>query len=323
MSGSGGGSGSAIKPDWRIRLLTWALRRRRAIETMSPAQIQAANARPIPPWQAGIFLGARPDLPRVVDRELPGRHGNIPIRLYYPHTGDRLPLVVFFHGGGWVTGTLETHDVMCRTLARAANAIVAAVDYRLAPQYRFPIPLEDCYDATVWLARHRLDLGAADGSLGVAGDSAGGNLAAGVCLLARDCSGPPIDYQVLIYPAVDATLSCDSHRRLAEAPLLRPAAMRFFIDAHARKAADIYNPFFSPLLARDPSNLPPALVLTAEYDPLHDEGEAYGRKLQVAGVPVEWIDYPGMVHGFLSFPRFCRSAAAAFDAIARFIGRHA
>ncbi|MEO0949161.1 MAG: alpha/beta hydrolase, partial [Cyanobacteria bacterium J06641_5] len=141
--------------DWRIRLLDWLLKRQPPVHTKTPEQIQHANLHPPTGILAWIFLGQPPALHRVRDMEIPGRHGKIPIRLYYPQAERGLPLVMFFHGGGWVTNKLEIHDVICRQIALSANAIVAAVDYRLAPQYRFPIPLEDCYDATCWLAEQR------------------------------------------------------------------------------------------------------------------------------------------------------------------------
>lgn len=310
---------SAMQIGFRTRLLAWLLKRRPPIYTLTPTEIQHQNQHPPTGMLAWLFLGARPALERVRDFEIPGRHGPIPIRIYYPSAEPDLPLVVFFHGGGWVTNRLEVHDVICRQVALHARALVAAVDYRLAPQYPFPIPLEDCYAAAVWLARQRKSLGARADFLGVAGDSAGGNLAASVCLLARDLDGPQIDCQILAYPAVDGTLSSESHQRLTDAPLLSQQAVRFFRRCYARTPADWQDPYFSPLLAASLRNLPPALVITAGCDPLHDEGEAYARRLQASQVAVEFVNYADTIHAFLNFPRFCRRVPEALATIGRYI----
>ena len=305
--------------DWRIRLLDWLLKRRPPTHTMTLAQIQHMNQNPPTGLLAWLFLGSRPTLSQIRNSNISGRHGPIPIRLYYPRPERDLPLVVFFHGGGWVTGNLEIHDVICRQIALNSPAIVAAVDYRLAPQYRFPTPLEDCYDATCWLAKQCRSLGARENAFGVMGDSAGGNLAASVCLMARERGGPKIDFQILIYPSVDGTLSCASHQELTNAPLLSQQAIHFFRDCHARTTADFQNPYFSPLLATSLRGLPPALVMTAECDPLRDEGEAYARRLQANQVAVDFVNYPNTIHGFLNFPRFCRHAPEAIDKISQYM----
>ncbi|MEO1592430.1 MAG: alpha/beta hydrolase [Cyanobacteria bacterium J06632_22] len=303
-------------PDLSIRILSWLLKRRRPVYDLSLTDIEARNATPLEGGLAWIFLGTKQPLPKVVDRSLPGRHGNIPIRLYYPRLGTGLPLIVFFHGGGWVTGSLSTHDRFCRRIAKNTGALVMAVDYRRAPWHKYPVPLEDCYDAVLWAASEATSLGANPAQLIVVGDSAGGNLAAAVCLMARDQAGPAILRQILLYPALDGTLSYPSHRHYADAPLLSQAAVHFYRAQYMNTPADLTAAYFSPLLAKTLEQLPPAFILTAEYDPLHDEAKAFAEKLQAAGGTAIYKDYPGMVHAFLMFPRFCSSAIPATVAIA-------
>ena len=308
-----------MRLDPGIRALLMLSRWRKPTYLMSLDKIQQSNQTKLSPLLSWLVLGAKPAMVRIVDKSIPGRHGDIPIRLYFPSLGEALPLVVFFHGGGWVTGSLETHDVVCRRVANEAGAVVAAVDYRLAPWHRFPVPVEDCYDATCWLVDQADRLSVRNDCVMVMGDSAGGNMATVVCMMARDQQGPTIARQVLVYPAVDGTRSCPSHRRYPDAPLLPEAAMDFFLDCYARHESDLKSPYFSPLLAEDVSQLPPALIQAAEYDPLHDEAAAYAEKLKAAGTEVQYSDYPGMIHAFLNFPRFCRAARLAFAEIAAFI----
>ena len=235
-----------------------------------------------------------------------GPAGSLPLRVYTPAIEKPAPALVFYHGGGWVIGDLESHDHVCRSLANGAQCIVAAVDYRLAPEAKFPAAVEDCFAATRWVADHSAELGIDPGRIAVGGDSAGGNLAAVVARLARDRGGPALVYQLLIYPVTDLSMSSASYVENAEGPLLTKAAMAWFIDHYARNEADRNDALASPLLATDLVGLPPAFVLTAECDPLRDEGEAYGKRLKEAGVPAEVKRYAGMPHGFFSF-------GAAFD----------
>lgn len=305
-----------MTPEPSIRLLDWLLKRQPPTYERSLADIEKRNAAQFNGPLAWLFLGPKRSLPKVVDRTLTGRHGTIPVRLYYPRLAADLPLIVFFHGGGWVTGSLETHDRLCRRLAKESGALLMAVDYRLAPWHKYPVPLEDCYDAVVWAASQANTLGADANKLIVMGDSAGGNMAAAVCLMARDQSGPTIHRQVLIYPAVDGTLSQPSHQRYPDAPLLSQTAVHFFRDQYMTTLADTQEAYFSPLLAETFAQLPPAFILTAEYDPLHDEAKAFADQLTAAGGTVIYQDFPGMVHAFMHFPRFCSGANNAFAAIA-------
>jgi acetyl esterase len=249
----------------------------------------------------------------VEDRSIPGAPGGpeIPVRIYWPHAGgNRLPLVVYFHGGGWVIGGLDSHDPLCRALANEVGAVVLSVDYRLAPEHRFPAAAEDAYAATAWVHAHAAELGAAPSRLVVAGDSAGGNLAAVVPLMARDRGGPPLHMQVLVYPVIDCARDTASYRDNAEGYFLTAAHMRWYWEQYLG-AADGTHPYASPLRARDLSGLPPAYVVTAEFDPLRDEGEAYAQRLRDAGVPVTLRRYDGMFHGFFSLADLLPAARAA------------
>ncbi len=245
--------------------------------------------------------GEPQDVAEVRDILVPGPAGSLPVRLYHPSPGSRLPLVVYFHGGGWVIGDIEVVDKPCRTLANAAGCIVASVNYRLSPETKFPGPVEDCYAATRWLADNAGAAGADGQFIAVAGDSAGGNLAAAVSLMARDRGGPTLSYQVLVYPvtAPAAGTTFASYRDNAEGYLLTRASMEWFWDHYLASPDDDKNPYASPLHAPDLGGLPPAMVITAEFDPLRDEGRAYAHRLREAGVSVKSSHYDDMTHGFL------------------------
>jgi acetyl esterase len=213
------------------------------------------------------------------------------------------PALVFLHGGGWVIGDLESHDQVCRALANAARSIVAAVDYRLAPEHKFPAAVDDAIAATRWIADNAARLGIDAKRLAVGGDSAGGNLAAVVSLDARDRGGPPLVFQLLVYPGTDMALDQPSHWRHADQLPLRRTTMQWFVRNYLRDAADVRDWRASPLRAASFERLPPALVVTAGFDPLHDEGEAYAQALSAAGVPVALKRFDGQIHGFLNMGR--------------------
>jgi acetyl esterase len=219
------------------------------------------------------------------------------VRVYRPAADDPLPVVVYFHGGGWVIGDIATHDTTCQRLAAGVPAVVVSVDYRLAPEHRFPAAVDDCDAATAWVSAHAAELGGDATRLAVAGDSAGGNLAAVVALRARHAHGPAIAFQLLVYPATDLTRSLPSHTENGEGYLLDTDAMTWFINQYLVDA-DPRHPDASPLFVDDLAGLPPALVVTAEFDPLRDEGEAYAQRLRDAGVDVTTSRYDGMIHGF-------------------------
>lgn len=242
-------------------------------------------------------LGVPQAVNSIEDRTVPGSAGEIPVRIYRPH-GEQLPVVVYFHGGGWVIGSIATHDGYCRALANAANAIVVSVDYRLAPEHSFPAAAEDSYEATRWVADHVNEIGGR-GALAVAGDSAGGNLAAVVSLMARDRDGPAISLQVPIYPITDHDFKTASYEDFADDYYLTREAMIWFWDQYCAADTNRSQAYLSPLRAEDLQGLPPAIVITAECDPLRDEGEAYAERLREAGAEVTLSRYDGMIHGFI------------------------
>ncbi len=254
------------------------------------------------------MLGPPPDVASVADRQVPGPAGEIPVRVYRPAGEGPFGILVFYHGGGWVIGDLETHDRECRAICTGAGCIVVAVDYRLAPEHPFPAAVEDSFAALQWVAANASSLGGDPKRLAVGGDSAGGNLSAVMTLLARDTGGPALQFQLLVYPAVDARPVNEYGSRVsnAEGPFLPWAAVEYFLGHYLgtanRGAGGSSEPRedirLSPLLARSHRGLPPALVVTAEFDPLRDEGEAYARALESAGVPVRLHRYDGMPHVF-------------------------
>ena len=224
---------------------------------------------------------------------------NFAMRVYRPVIDAVLPALVYLHGGGWTIGDVDTHDVLCRQLALGARCVVFSVDYRLAPEHPFPAAVEDCFAATRYVAEHADELKVR--GIAVGGDSAGGNLAAVVSLLARDAGAPAIGFQLLIYPATDQRCATPSHERNAEGYLLTRDAIDYFRRHYLPRERDWSDWRASPLLAKSHANLPPALVLTAGYDPLIDEGRAYADKLRAAGVAVDYREYADMVHGFVLF----------------------
>jgi acetyl esterase len=255
---------------------------------------------------------------KVEDRTIPGPDGNeVPVRIYWPvDAAPSLPVVVFFHGGGWVIGGIESHDATVRSLVDQSGFVFVSVDYRLAPESRYPAAADDCYAATTWVAEHAAELGVDPARLAVAGDSAGGNLAAVVALMARDRGGPELAFQLLIYPCTDMEpASYGSYHENASGYFLTAESMHWFYGHYAGDA-DRSHPYLAPIKAEDLSNLPPALVITAEFDPLRDEGEAYAAALREAGVPAESVRYDGQIHGFFSMTTMIERAKDAQAAAA-------
>jgi len=238
---------------------------------------------------------------KIENRTIPGPAGELPVRIYTPEGDGPFPVLVFFHGGGWVICSLDTHDGVCRSLANQAQCIVVSVDYRLAPEHKFPAAAEDCYAATQWVAENAASINGKPERVAVGGDSAGGNLAAVVSLIAKEKGGPHIVYQLLVYPATDYYIpGTASIRENADGYFLTRDAMIWFWNHYANNEEDANNPYMAPLRAKDLHGLPPALVITAEYDPLRDEGEMYATRLQEAGISVTATRYNGMIHGFFS-----------------------
>jgi acetyl esterase len=257
--------------------------------------------------------GEAVELDSVRDATVPGPAGDISVRVYTPSGADAPPVIMYFHGGGWVIGNLDVSDKPCRTLAKAAGAVVVSVDYRLGPEHRYPAAFDDCYAATAWVAEHAADLGADAGRLAVAGDSAGGNLAAAVALAARDRGGPSIGAQLLVYPITDFNFGTASYDENKDGYLLTKGSMQWFW-AHYLGAQDLgQDPYACPARAENLAGLPPAYVATAEYDPLRDEGEAYAAALHDAGVPVTARRFDGMTHGFFWTLGATPSAAGIID----------
>ncbi len=257
-----------------------------------------------------VLLGTGDPNVAASDRTVPGPAGGIPVRVYVPPTGAApRGLVVFYHGGGWVICGLDTHDAICRDLAAGTGAAVVSVDYRLAPEHRFPAAVEDSWAALEWAHTNASSLGADPARIAVAGDSAGGNLAAVMALMARD-AGLPLRFQLLVYPATDFTQERPSRRENGQGYMLTTDSMKWFEGHYAPDPADWRA---SPMLAADHRGLAPAMVLTCEYDPLRDEGNDYAAKLAAAGVPVTNRCYPGLIHGSFSMMALVPSAKEMMD----------
>ncbi len=238
---------------------------------------------------------------RTEDRRIPGPGADIPIRIYTPRelkAGEKLPVLLWFHGGGFVIGSLDTHDSACRMLANKADCLVVSVDYRLAPEHRFPAGVEDCQAAMKWVALHAVEFGGDASCMAVGGDSAGGNLAAVMAILARDASHPKLVFQLLIYPCVAPEPETGSHHKFKEGYILSRNSITWFYKQYLRSGKDANDFRFAPLLLDDLSSLPPAHIIVAGYDPLRDEGIDYAKKLIEAGNRVRLTNYEGMVHGF-------------------------
>lgn len=234
----------------------------------------------------------------------------IPVRIYRPSDADNLPSIVFYHGGGWVIGDLETHDAPCRMLAQACNAVVVAVDYRLAPEAKFPGPVNDAYTALEWVASNAQALHIDPNKMAVAGDSAGANLATVMCIKSRDEGGPSVKHQLLIYPVTDGAMDTVSYTENGEGYMLSKDTMTWFFG-HYADVSDRQNPWVSPIRAESLAGLPSATVITAEFDPLRDEGEAYAAKLKAAGVNTLLKRFDGQVHGFFTMTDMMPEAAEA------------
>jgi len=267
-----------------------------ALNELDPPAARAASS------QLRALNGEPEPVASIVNRSIPGPAGDIPVRIYTPKGSGPFPILMYFHGGGWVIGSPDTVETTCTMLANRAGAVVVSVDYRLAPEHKFPAAVEDCYAATLWAAQNAREINGDAARLAVSGDSAGGNLSAVVSLLARDQGGPKLAFQVLVYPVTDFNLETESYRQNGEHYFLTTAMMKWFWNHYIRTEADGQDWRASPLRAEDLSNLPPAFVVTAEFDPLRDEGEAYAHRLLSSGNTVTLKRYAGQIHGFFTMP---------------------
>ena len=299
----------ALKPvlDAQFAPILEALAQGPSVSDSDPADIRAM-------WDVSVF-GAPEPVGEIRDIAIPAEGATIPARLYRPKE-TTAGLIVYFHGGGWVLGSLETHDLPLRAFANRTGAAVLSVDYRLAPEHPFPTGLEDCYAALCWASEHLTDLTGDAGFVIVGGDSAGGNLAAAVALAARDRHGPRIDGQLLIYPATDARCDTPSYAEHRDVGLLTARDMRWFWRQYIGDGGAGVSALASPCLATSHRDLPPAIIAIAEFDPLRDDGIAYAEQLRAAGVQVIALRYDTLPHGFFNYLNLVDGANAAFVAIA-------
>ncbi len=262
----------------------------------TPQQLRQQQAE-----EASTSKEALSTLAKVKDTVSITNQGPVPLRIYIPESTRPLPVIVYYHGGGFVFGTLNEYDALCARLAHDIPAMVISVAYRLAPEHPYPAAVTDAYAAFLWTYEHAKNFGGDSTRMAVMGDSAGGNLAAVVAQMARDLQGPSINYQVLLYPPTNSTdHDTDSYKKFGKGFGLTRDRVIWYTDMYLPHINDRYEPYASPLLATDFRNLPPALIMVAGFDPLRDEGQAYGEKLKNAGVPTQLLTYPDVVHGFIS-----------------------
>jgi acetyl esterase len=298
------------------------------LDRLAAANLPPIHEQPVEEARAQMdlsthFLGPLPRVDRIEDRLIQGPDGSLRVRIITPLGAgpEPRPVMVYFHGGGWVLGNIESHEGVCRALANAAGVTVVSVDYRLAPEHKFPAAALDAYAAVIWVAASAQEFGADPTRIIVAGDSAGGNLAAVACLMARDHRGPSLAYQVLIYPITDFNLERTSYQECAQGFFLTRAEMAWYWDHYVKTPDDRRHPYASPCQSTDLSGLPRALVITAEFDVLRDEGEDYARQLQAAAVPVKLRRYDGMIHGFVRRYPFFDQGKAAIEEIGHAVRR--
>jgi len=291
----------------------------------TPEEIAAHRELKLPEPLLALTLGRKVPIERVEDWLIDGSEGPLRARLYAAHSRPKedTPLILYYHGGGWVNHGIEDFDRVCRRLAIASGAVVFSIDYRMAPEHVFPAAHDDAVASFSWASKRASELGASEDKIFVMGDSAGGNLATAICRQAKAAGHAMPRGQILIYPVTDATMAHESVETFANAPLLTRRHVEFYFKTYLSDFdAEKFDDRISPLLAEDHSGLPPALVITAAVDPLHDEGVAYARALEDAGVEVEFIDIPNTIHGFFNLPFFTKGCPEALEATAAFIQKH-
>ena len=273
--------------------------------------VQQAGVHPL---LGRVLFGKNETMARIVEQKIPCEAGDVTVRCYYPNVDQNLPVILFFHAGGWVIGNLETHDTLCRRIAKLTNCVLIAVDYSLAPWVKFPVPVQQGEAVLAWIKKEAAAIHVDDSKIIVMGDSAGGNLSA---VLARKYR-QDILAQVLIYPVLDATLTSQSVQQFPDAPVLSKDMMQFFVDCYIRTQADKYQEDVSPLFATDFNGLPACLMITGEFDILREDGFAYVQKLKAAGNSTQHEHYPD-IHGFIGLPHLCASTQEATQAIVKFV----
>ena len=279
----------------------------KALEDSTPSEVRTAAIRKWDP----VYLGKAEPLRSIEHRYFTGPTSDLPIAIYRPEGEGALPAIVMFHGGGWVAGNIKLNEVQHQLMAKDTGAVVISVNYQKAPEHKFPIPFDDCYATLEWVTENAESLNINPDQIGVAGDSAGGNLAAAVALKARDLRGPKIAFQILIYPATNHKFDYPSMIENSTGYLLTVDSMKWYWDQYVNFDKDFENPYVLPIKANDLSSLPPAIIITAELDPLRDEGEEYAKLLKQAGNRVASHRYDGVVHGFLLMQGFLKDARLA------------
>ena len=300
-----------LAPEYQAMLAEMSAQEGPALTDLSPPEARALY-RLMRPVNPDIAVG------RIEDRRIPGPAGDIPVRIYTPVGDGPFPVYVNLHGGGWVIGDLETADAVCRDICRTTPCVVVSVDYRLAPEHPFPAAVDDSFAATEWVAGHMAEIGG-NGRLAIGGESAGSNLATVVCQQARDQEGPAIHFQLLLYPVTDCDLERGSYQANGSGYLLETTTMRWFWEHYCPNPADRQKPAASPLRAHRLSGLPPALVVTAEFDPLRDEGEAYAAAITAAGGVADVVRYDGLVHDFFATAQVFQSSRVGFEHACRIL----
>jgi acetyl esterase len=308
-----------VDPDVQMILDMIRLAGRPPFDALTPDEARQAYA------ASRAVLAPEPQqVAEARDLTCPGPHGDIPLRLYRPAGAEPdqvLPVLVYFHGGGWLLGGLDSHDTTCRHFANAARCVVVSVDYRMAPEHKFPAAVDDSAAATRWVIEHAGSLGVDPARVAVGGDSAGGNLATVMALMARDGTLPPLVFQLLIYPATDMAMTTVSSQTITETVPLTSKTMKWFIDHYMRGPQDVVDWRASPARAADLSGTAQALVLTCSCDPLRDEGIEYARRLEREGVRVTHLHFSDQIHGFVSMGRIIRTAGTAIDMMAGVLGK--
>ena len=303
---------SNLHPKIREFLDTLAAEGGKATELSTPMEVRASA---LSKWRPE-FLGTRPKSGSVKQKFFTGPHADLPINIYTPEGEGPFPAIVYIHGGGWVAGTIEMTEVQHQLVGEACGAVVVSVNYQKAPEHKFPIPFDDCYATLEWVWQNSKALNIDREKIGIAGESAGGNIAAGMALKSRDINGPKIAFQVLIYPATDHKFDYPSMIDNAKGYALSTEGMKWYWKQYTSNPGDLENPYCRPMAAKDFSNLPNTYLITAELDPLRDEGIEYSKKLESAGNQVIYKNYPSLIHGFLLMQGFLPEARQAIQEIA-------